>query len=90
LADRQLPGWTNDRYENSFHTDATCRENPPFGAVTAASMRSRTAPKCQPCPKIPLGRLGQPDEYATVALFLAAEDHYLVGQVIRSNGGWVI
>jgi 3-oxoacyl-[acyl-carrier protein] reductase len=39
---------------------------------------------------VPLGRLGAPDEYAALAVFLAAEDHYLVGQVISPNGGLVI
>jgi len=39
---------------------------------------------------IPSGRLGRPDEYANVALFLAADDHYLAGQVISPNGGMVI
>ena len=27
------PETPNDRYENSFHTDATWREEPPFGSV---------------------------------------------------------
>lgn len=39
---------------------------------------------------VPLGRLGTPDEYANVAVFLASEGHYLVGQVISPNGGYVI
>ena len=40
--------------------------------------------------QIPLGRLGRPEEYAALALFLAGEDHYLVGQVITPNGGYLI
>ena len=39
---------------------------------------------------VPSGRLGRPEEYANVAVFLAAQDHYLVGQVISPNGGFVI
>ena len=39
---------------------------------------------------VPAGRLGGPEEYAHVALFLAAGGHYLVGQVISPNGGMVI
>lgn len=39
---------------------------------------------------IPAGRLGQPDEYARLAVFLAGENHYLVGQIISPNGGFVI
>ena len=35
-----------------------------------------------------LGRLGQPEEIAKVALFLASEDaSYITGQVIEPNGG---
>ena len=40
--------------------------------------------------QIPLGRLGEPSEYAALAVFLARDDHYLVGQVISPNGGAVI
>ncbi len=39
---------------------------------------------------IPLGRLGTVDEYASLAVYLAADGHYLVGQVISPNGGVVI
>ena len=39
---------------------------------------------------IPLGRLGRPDEYASLAVYLAGDSHYLVGQVISPNGGVVI
>ncbi|MFD7846583.1 SDR family NAD(P)-dependent oxidoreductase, partial [Nocardia sp. NPDC059764] len=39
---------------------------------------------------IPLGRLGTPEEYASLAVYLASENHYLTGQVISPNGGAVI
>ena len=39
---------------------------------------------------VPMGRLGEPDEYARLAVFLAAGQHYLIGQVISPNGGLVI
>jgi 3-oxoacyl-[acyl-carrier protein] reductase len=39
---------------------------------------------------IPLGRLGLPGEYASLAVHLASDEHYLVGQVISPNGGVVI
>ena len=39
---------------------------------------------------IPTGRIGQPAEYASLAVYLASDDHYLVGQVISPNGGAVI
>ncbi|MDI9847310.1 SDR family oxidoreductase [Rhodoblastus sp. 17X3] len=38
---------------------------------------------------IPLGRLGTPDEYASLALYLACDGHYLVGQTISPNGGMI-
>lgn len=38
---------------------------------------------------VPLGRLGEPEEYAETVLHLAG-DHFLVGQVISPNGGAVI
>lgn len=39
---------------------------------------------------IPLGRLGEPEEYASLAVYLASDEHYLVGQIISPNGGLVI
>jgi 3-oxoacyl-[acyl-carrier protein] reductase len=39
---------------------------------------------------VPLGRIGRPEEYASLAVYLASDEHYLVGQVISPNGGFVI
>lgn len=39
---------------------------------------------------IPLGRLGEAEEYASLAVYLASDEHYLVGQIISPNGGVVI
>ena len=39
---------------------------------------------------VPLGRIGRPEEYASLAVYLASDEHYLVGQVISPNGGVVI
>ena len=36
---------------------------------------------------IPAGRLGTLEEYASLALYLAGDSHYLAGQVISPNGG---
>jgi 3-oxoacyl-[acyl-carrier protein] reductase len=38
---------------------------------------------------IPLGRLGKPDEYAWLAVYLATNEHYL-GQTLSPNGGMVL
>jgi 3-oxoacyl-[acyl-carrier protein] reductase len=39
---------------------------------------------------IPLGRLGLPEEYASLAVYLASDEHYLVGQTISPNGGMIL
>jgi 3-oxoacyl-[acyl-carrier protein] reductase len=39
---------------------------------------------------VPLGSMGRPEEYASLAVYLASDEHYLVGQVISPNGGAVI
>jgi 3-oxoacyl-[acyl-carrier protein] reductase len=41
--------------------------------------------------RIPMGRLGKPDEVADIALFLASDGAaYITGQVIRVDGGMVM
>lgn len=35
-------------------------------------------------------RTGEPEEYASLAVYLASDEHYLVGQIISPNGGLVI
>lgn len=41
--------------------------------------------------QIPLGRLGKPEEIASLVVYLASDDaNYIVGQVISPNGGLVI
>ena len=36
---------------------------------------------------IPSGRLGTPEEYASLVVYLVSEEHYLVGQILGVNGG---
>jgi 3-oxoacyl-[acyl-carrier protein] reductase len=36
-----------------------------------------------------LGRLGEPEEYAALAVHLASDENYCVGQIISPNGGAV-
>jgi NAD(P)-dependent dehydrogenase (short-subunit alcohol dehydrogenase family) len=41
--------------------------------------------------KLPIGRLGQPEEVADVALFLASDDsRYVTGDMIYVDGGWML
>ena len=41
--------------------------------------------------ELPVRHLGQVEDVAYCAVFLAAEDaHYLTGQVLQPNGGWVM
>lgn len=41
--------------------------------------------------RVPLGRIGTPDEIAAAALFLASDDaDYITGQILGVNGGYVI
>ena len=60
---------------------------PPFEAYLAGASEAQKNSLFQ---MIPLGRLGKPEEYASLAVYLACDEHYLVGQVISPNGGYVI
>lgn len=60
---------------------------PPFEAYLAGATPEQQASLCQ---MLPAGRLGRPEEYASLAVYLASEDHYLFGQVISPNGGLVV
>jgi 3-oxoacyl-[acyl-carrier protein] reductase len=62
-------------------------QTPPFEAYLANATEAQRNSLFQ---MVPSGRLGRPEEYANLAVFLAAKDHYLVGQVISPNGGFVI
>jgi 3-oxoacyl-[acyl-carrier protein] reductase len=60
---------------------------PPFEDYLA---RADDAQKNRLFQMIPLGRIGRPEEYASLAVYLASDEHYLVGQVISPNGGLLI
>lgn len=60
---------------------------PPFQAYLAHASEAEKASLFQ---LSPLGRLGEPAEYASLAVYLASDEHYLVGQVISPNGGAVM
>ena len=41
--------------------------------------------------KIPMGRLGTPEDMATTAVYLAADaSSYVTGQMIYVDGGWLV
>lgn len=60
---------------------------PPFEDYLA---RASAEQKDRLLQMIPLGRIGRPEEYASLAVYLASDEHYLVGQVISPNGGLVM
>ena len=39
--------------------------------------------------RTPLGRFGSVEEMGTCALFLASGDHYVTGEVMHADGGWL-
>lgn len=60
---------------------------PPFEDYLARTTEEQKARLMQ---MLPLGRLGRPEEYASLAVYLASDEHYLIGQVISPNGGMAI
>jgi len=60
---------------------------PPFEAYLAKATEEQKRVLLQ---MVPLGRIGKPEEYASLAVYLASDEHYLVGQIISPNGGLVI
>ena len=51
----------------------------PYYGYTEEHVRNRT----------PLGRFGTLEEIANCATFLAAGDHYMTGEVLHADGGWL-
>ena len=39
---------------------------------------------------VPLGRFADAEQYARLAVYLASDDHYFIGQILSPNGGYVI
>ncbi len=68
--------WYSDWYAGSINTEVFKSVNTDQAAMNR--LLSRT----------PMGRVGEPDEVASVAVFLASEDSsYITGQTIYPDGG---
>jgi 3-oxoacyl-[acyl-carrier protein] reductase len=74
-----LPGYTRTERVEQLDAANAAREGLPVDAV-----RQRTVGQ------IPMGRLGEPREFAALAAFLASERaSYITGQAIAVDGGWI-
>ena len=74
-----LPGYTRTERVEELDAANAAREGLPVDAV-----RQRTIAQ------IPMGRLGEPREFAALAAFLASERaSYITGQAVAVDGGWI-
>jgi 3-oxoacyl-[acyl-carrier protein] reductase len=74
-----LPGYTRTQRVEELARAATERE----GISSEESYRVWES-------QIPMGRLGEPREFAAVATFLASERaSYITGASIQVDGGWI-
>ncbi len=74
-----LPGWTRTE-----RVDELVQANAAKEGITAEQYRDRIAGE------IPMGRLGEPREFAALAAFLASDRaSYITAQSIAVDGGWI-
>ncbi len=74
-----LPGWTRTE-----RVDELAEANARKEGIDSEAYRSRIAGE------IPMGRLGEPAEFAALAAFLASERaSYITAQSIAVDGGWI-
>jgi len=74
-----MPGFTRTDRVEQLNADAAAREG-----ITAADVARRIEAQ------IPMRRLGEPNEFAALAAFLASEQAaYITGQSIAVDGGWI-
>ncbi|MCX6765829.1 MAG: SDR family NAD(P)-dependent oxidoreductase [Candidatus Moranbacteria bacterium] len=61
------------------------------GAIQTPGAQMTEGDKKQTITKIPLVRIGQPEDIANAVVFLASEkSSYITGQVIVVDGGWIV
>jgi 3-oxoacyl-[acyl-carrier protein] reductase len=76
-----LPGYTRTERVEELAQSMAQRES---NTMTAADVRARWEGE------IPMGRLGEPREFAALAAFLASERaSYITGSSIAVDGGWI-
>jgi 3-oxoacyl-[acyl-carrier protein] reductase len=74
-----LPGYTGTERVERLHEAAAEREGVPLKEVQARTEG-----------QIPMGRLGDPREFAALAAFLvSARASYITGQSVAVDGGWI-
>ena len=82
------PGAVDTPMSNPVNAMPPSADSPPMSAEDAAALGEAVAALYAKV--VPLGRVGQPQEIARLALFLTSEDSsYITGQPIVVDGGWM-
>ncbi|MBN1190875.1 MAG: SDR family oxidoreductase [Dehalococcoidales bacterium] len=76
-------------FETNFRDDAVIKQAKDLGiSVAEATQKQVTGPTGSIGPKIPLGRMGMPEDIANLVSFLVSEEsNYITGEDINITGG---